>query len=94
MALTETKVNDKIEVIQTSNGYPVIQVRTATVIIKDEKEISRTFERKVLTPDADLAVEDADVAKVATAVFTKAVKTTYAEHMSNMVPTIKATEVI
>jgi hypothetical protein len=32
MALTEVTLNDKIEVLQLAAGYPVIQVRTATII--------------------------------------------------------------
>jgi hypothetical protein len=32
MALTKTTTNDKIEVMQLAAGYPVIQVRTATII--------------------------------------------------------------
>ena len=46
MALTETQENDKIEVVNKWN----IQVRNATVIKKDGKELTRTFHRKVLTP--------------------------------------------
>ena len=44
--LTETQVNDKIEVVNKWN----IQVRTATVIKKDGVELTRSFHRKVLTP--------------------------------------------
>jgi hypothetical protein len=43
MALSEVTLNDKIEVVQTGAGYPVIQVRTATIISRDDKEISRNF---------------------------------------------------
>jgi hypothetical protein len=32
MALTKTTTNDKIEVMQLAAGYPVVQVRTATII--------------------------------------------------------------
>ena len=78
MALTKTTTNDKIEVLQLAAGYPVVQVRTATVISEDGVEISRTFHRHVLTPDADLETEDADVTKIAKAVFTAAAKAAYA----------------
>ena len=61
MALTKTMINDKIEVLSLAAGYPVVQVRTATIIAEDGVEISRTFHRNVLTPDADLSVADADV---------------------------------
>ena len=78
MALTKTTKNDKIEVLQLAAGYPVVQVRTATIIAEDGVEISRTFHRHVLTPHADLSGEDADVAAIASAVFTDEAKTAYA----------------
>ena len=78
MALTKETNNDKIEVLQLAAGYPVVQVRTATVISEDGTEISRTFHRHVLTPDADLSSEDADVAAIAGAVFTDEARAAYA----------------
>ena len=78
MALTEETLNDKIEVVQLAAGYPVIQVRTATIIKRDDVEISSTFHRHVLTPDADLAGEDADVVAIAGTVFTDDAKAAYA----------------
>ena len=78
MALNKTQVNDKIEVLQLAEGYPVVQVRTATIIVEDGVEISRSLHRHVLTPDADLSAEDADVADIAAAVFTDAAKAAYA----------------
>ena len=78
MALSEVTLNDKIEVVQTGAGYPVIQVRTATIIKRDDTEISRTFHRHVLTPDADLSGEDADVVAIAGTVFTDEAKAAYA----------------
>jgi len=77
MALTEVTKNDKIEVLQLATGYPVVQVRTATIISRDDKEISRSFHRHVLTPDADLSAEDADVVVIASAVFTDEAKASY-----------------
>lgn len=78
MALTKATTNDKIEVLQLAAGYPVVQVRTATIIADDGVEISRTFRRHVVTPDADLSVEDANVADIAATVFTDAAKAAYA----------------
>ena len=45
MALTETIEYDKIEVV---GEYKHVQVRKATVIKKDGKELTRSFERFVL----------------------------------------------
>ena len=78
MALTKTTTNDKIEVLQLAAGYPCVQVRTATIIAEDGVEISRTFHRHVLTPDADLSAEDADVVAIASAVFSDEAKAAYA----------------
>lgn len=78
MALTKTMANDKIEVLNLATGYPVVQVRTATIIADDGVEINRTFHRHVLTPDADLSGEDADVVAIAGVVFTDEVRAAYA----------------
>ena len=81
MALTEETLNDKIEVV--NNGtFPVVQVRTANIIKRDGVEISRSFHRHVVMPDADLTQEDADVAAICTPVFTQAVKDAYAAHIA------------
>jgi hypothetical protein len=70
MALTKETMNDKIEVLNLASGYPVIQVRTATIIKDDGVEVSRQFHRHVLMPDADLSTEDVDVVAIAATVFT------------------------
>jgi len=80
--LEKELLNDKIEVLQLDAGYPVVQVRTATIIKEDGEYISRKFHRHVLTPDADLSAEDADVAAVARTVFTAEVKQAYEEHLT------------
>ena len=47
MALTESIEYDKIEVVGL---YKAVQVRKATVIKKDDVELTRSFERFVLDP--------------------------------------------
>jgi len=78
MALTEQTMNDKIEVLHLAAGYPVIQVRTATIIMRDGEEVSRSFHRHVLMPDADLSGEDAEVVAIATTVFSDEARAAYA----------------
>ena len=83
MAITKTNENDKIEVVGKWN----IQVRDATVIKEDGVELTRSFNRKVLTPgtldasdnlvDTDLSGEDADVQEICNAAWTAQVKTDY-----------------
>ncbi len=76
MALTKTTVNDKIEVINHGD-WSSVQVRTATIISEDGTEISRTFHRHVVMPDADVTQEDADVQAICNAVFTQECKDNY-----------------
>jgi len=60
MALSETTVQDKIEVVDMG-GWKAIQVRTATVISRDGVEISRSFHRHVVGPTDDWSGESAEV---------------------------------
>ena len=85
MALTEETLNDKIEVV-SKGSWSCVQVRTATVIKRDDVEISRSFHRHVVMPDADLSAEDADVSAICTTVFTQAVKDAYAASQEGDTP--------
>jgi hypothetical protein len=60
MALTEATVQDKIEVVDCG-GWKVIQVRTATVISRDDVEISRSFHRHTVSPVDDWSGESTEV---------------------------------
>jgi hypothetical protein len=60
MALSETTVQDKIECVDMG-GYKAIQVRTATVISRDDAEISRSFHRHVVMPTDDWSDESTEV---------------------------------
>ena len=81
MALAESIEYDKIEVV---GQYKAVQVRKATVIKKDGKELTRSFERYVLEPgtidtsdnfvDTDLSGEPAEVSAICTAAWTTTVK--------------------
>lgn len=79
MALTEKTVQDKIELV---GPYRHIQVRTAVVIERDGVEISRSFSRHVVAPDADVSGESAEVQAIAAAVHTDEVKAAYAAHLA------------
>lgn len=83
MALTKTTVNDKIEVINHGD-WSSVQVRTATIVNEDGEELSRSYHRHVVMPDADLTEEDADVSAICTPVFTDAVKAAYATHLASL----------
>jgi len=81
MALAESIEYDKIEVV---GQYKAVQVRKATVIKKDGKELTRSFERYVLHPgtlddsdnlvDTDLSGQPAEVSAICTAAWTTDVK--------------------
>ena len=78
MALAETIEYDKIEVV---GQYKAVQVREATVIKKDDKELTRSFRRYVLQPDADISGEPAEVQAVCNAVWTDTIKAAWTEHL-------------
>ena len=79
MALTERTVEDKIEIV---GEFKHIQVRTATIIERDGVEISRSFHRHVIAPDADVSGESAEVQAIAATVHTDEVKAAYAAHLA------------
>mgnify|MGYP003643046188 CR=1 FL=1 len=74
MALTEREIVDQIE-IRGEQG--TMQVRKATIIERDGVEISRTFHRHVVEPDADITNEHDFVKAVSPLIHTKAVKDAY-----------------
>ena len=81
MALAESIEYDKIEVV---GQYKAVQVRKATVIKKDDVELTRSFHRYVLQAgtldgsdnlvDTDLSGEPAEVSAICTAAWTSDVK--------------------
>tara|TARA_R100001460_G_scaffold97472_1_gene140048 strand:+ start:244 stop:495 length:252 start_codon:yes stop_codon:yes gene_type:complete len=80
MALTEETVQDKIEVV---GDYKHVQVRTATIIKKDGKQISRSFSRHVVAPNADISNESTEVQAICNVVHTDAIKTAYAKFLES-----------
>ena len=83
MALTESIEYDKIEVV---GQYKAVQVREATVIKKDGTELTRSFERYVLDPDADVSKEPAEVKAVCDAVWTDEVKKSWKTFQESQSP--------
>ena len=83
MAITKEIIQDKIEIV---GDFKHIQVRTATVIKEDGKEISRSFHRHVVSPDSDSTNESADVKAMVAQFHTDEIKKAYAEHMKTATP--------
>ncbi len=84
MALSESIEYDKIEII---GQYKTVQVREATVIKKDGKELTRSFHRYVLElgtldasdnlVDTDISSQPAEVQAICNAVWTDSLKSSY-----------------
>lgn len=64
MALTKSTTVDLIEVVGTN-----IQVREATVIMDDDKEIAKTYHRHVLSQGDSLTGQDPKVVAIANAIW-------------------------
>ena len=73
MSLQKQLVVDLIEVIE--NG--TVQVRTATKIMDDGVEISRSLHRHVIVPGADYSQEDAKVQAICAVIQTPDVIAAY-----------------
>ena len=83
MALSELTEYDKIEVV---GQYKAVQVRKATVIKKDGEELTRSFERYVLHPDANISGEPAEVQAICNVVWTDAVKESWKTYLASISP--------
>lgn len=83
MALEKTIVEDKIELVVIKE-WKCIQVRTATIITEDGKELSRTFKRHSLSPTDDVSGETDEVKKLAEIYFTDDAKAKQIAHEKSM----------
>ena len=85
MALSESIEYDKIEVVGT---HKHVQVRKASIITKDGVELTRSFERYVLTPDMDLSQrsEPNEVVAICNAVWTQEVKDAWKAYQESLSP--------
>jgi hypothetical protein len=71
--LEKVTVVDKVEVLE--NGC--VQVRTATRIMEDGKQISGTFHRHIVAPGNDYSAEDARVKAICAVTHTAGVIAAY-----------------
>jgi len=58
-------------------------VRTDTVVMEDNEELSRKYHRHALAPDADISNEHSEVQAVCNAVWTDEVKANYEAFKAN-----------
>ena len=78
MAITKRTEEDKIEIV---GPFKMVQVRTATIIEEDGVEISRSFHRHVVAPNADSSNESADVRAMVAQFHTDEIKAAYIAHL-------------
>ena len=77
MALTKQTIIDKAETVKIQDHY-CIQIRERNQILEDGQEISSSFHRYVLQPDADVStITDPVVLAQFNAVMTDSVKQNY-----------------
>ena len=74
MALIKNIEIDKIEIV---GEYKSIQVREATIIKEDDTELSRSFHRYALSPNADLTGQPQEIIDIASIMWTDEIKTAY-----------------
>lgn len=67
MSLQEIKLIDRIEVVKNN----VVQIREATIIVKDDVEIAKTFHRWCIAPSEDYSNQEQKVQDVCAAVHTE-----------------------
>ena len=81
MAITKETKQDKIEVV---GDFKHIQVRTATIIKEDDKQISRSYHRHVIAPDDDSTNESADVKAMVAQFHTDEIKAAYKKYKESL----------
>lgn len=79
MTLVKTQFIDKYEIV---GPFKMIQCRQATVVSEDDKVLSTTYARVVLTPRTDLTNLIDEVKAIAAAVHTPEVLKAYDEYVA------------
>jgi len=80
MALTKKIEIGSIEVLPMGQ----IQVRTDTIIEEGGKQLSKSYHRHVVEPDADISGEDQRVKDIANTVHTDACKKAWADQKKSL----------
>lgn len=76
MALEKVTKEDKIEIVDMES-WKVVQVRTATIIKEDGKEINRSFHRHVVSPADDWSGASAEVKAICNVVHNDTTKAAF-----------------
>jgi hypothetical protein len=83
MALEKKIIDDKVEIV---SEYKLLQIRTATIILDDGVEISRSFHRRVVGPLDDVSGESDEIKALAAVLHTAEVKAAYQAHLDSQQP--------
>jgi len=75
VALSKVEKDD----YEVRGEYKHINVRTKTSIMEDNKELSYSYHRKILTPDMDVSGESAEVKALASALWTDDIKKAWSD---------------
>jgi hypothetical protein len=79
MTLTETKVIDRIEVV---GEYANLQVREATIIMRDGEQIAKSYHRWAFPPGSDVSFMPSNVQAMAQTAWTPEVIAAYQAQMA------------
>ena len=86
MTLTKETKTDKIETVAVENHY-VLQCRNRISVMEDGSELSASFNRYILTPDADVStISDPVVLAQFNAVMTDEIKQNYQTFLASQQP--------
>ena len=84
MALEKITKADKVEIV---GDFHHVQVRTATIIMDDGVEISRSFHRHVISPLDDHSNEEQFVQDICKAAHTPEIVQAYQDHLAEQTET-------
>ena len=79
MALEKITKADKVEIV---GEFHHVQVRTATIVLDDGVELSRSFHRHVISPGDDYSSEEQWVQDVCAAAHTPEIVAVYEAHLA------------
>ena len=79
MSISKEVTHDKSEIV---GDHKHLQIREATIVTEDGTELSRSFHRRIITPDADISGETTEIQGVANAVWTDEVKAAWAAYQA------------
>lgn len=73
--ITKEQLIDKIEIV---GEFKFVQLREATILKEDGVELTRSFHRRFIAPNADISGETQEVQDICNIVHTQAIKDAYA----------------